>query len=43
MLAINPQNRSGLFVITCGPGWMLWIMSAPIMSAMTTFDGNPHA
>src|SRR5512137_2485862 len=39
--AIRPQNRLGLLVITWGPGWMLWIVIAPIISAMTAFGGMP--
>ncbi len=41
MEAIRPQNREGLLSITCGPGWMLWIVRAPIMRAMTAFEGRP--
>src|SRR3989442_5031823 len=39
--AINPQNRLGLFVMTCGPGWMLWIVIAPTIIAITAFSGIP--
>src|ERR1044072_410740 len=35
MLAIRPQNSSGRVVITSGPGWMPWMVSAPSMSAIT--------
>ena len=41
MEAITPQNRSGCLVITCGPGWMPWIMSAPIISAISGLVGRP--
>ena len=41
MLATRPQNSSGRSVITCGPGAMPWIISAPIISAMVGFDGMP--
>ena len=27
--------------MTCGPGWMLWIIMAPIIIAMTPLDGMP--
>src|SRR5438067_13573066 len=40
--AINPQNSDGFDVITCGPGWMLWIVIAPTMSAITAFSGMPR-
>ncbi len=39
--AIRPQKSVGLLVITCGPGWMLWIVIAPIISAITAFGGMP--
>ena len=39
--AIMPQNSSGRSVITCGPGWMPWIVSAPIISAITALPGMP--
>ena len=39
--AITPQNSSGCLVITCGPGWMPWIISAPIISAISGLDGMP--
>ena len=41
MLAMMPQNNSGCCVITCGPGAMPWIIMAPIISAITGFDGMP--
>ena len=41
MLAIRPQNSSGFLVITCGPGWMLCSIMAPIISAITTLGGMP--
>ncbi len=40
--AIRPQNSSGRSVMTCGPGAMPWIISAPIISAMVGFDGIPR-
>ncbi|MNL17720.1 hypothetical protein D3C87_1388290 [compost metagenome] len=39
--AIRPQNSSGLLVITCGPGWMLWMVIAPTISAITALGGMP--
>ena len=39
--AISPQKSDGLDVITCGPGWMLWIVMAPTISAITAFSGMP--
>jgi len=39
--AIRPQNSSGLLVITWGPGWMLWIVMAPTISAITALGGMP--
>ena len=39
--ATSPQNSSGFRVITCGPGWMLWMVIAPTISAMTAFGGIP--
>ena len=39
--AIRPQNSCGLLVITCGPGWMLWIVIAPTISAITALGGMP--
>jgi hypothetical protein len=41
MLATIPQNSSGRSFITCGPGWMPWIVSAPIIKAMTALPGMP--
>ena len=41
MLAIIPQNSSGRSVITCGPGWMPWMIIAPTIRAITAFDGMP--
>src|SRR6266403_516094 len=41
MLATMPQNRVGRSVITCGPGWMPWMVSAPIISAITALPGIP--
>ena len=39
--AISPQNSEGFDVITCGPGWMLWMVIAPTISAITAFSGMP--
>ena len=39
--AIRPQNNSGLLVITWGPGWMLWIVIAPTIKAITALGGMP--
>src|SRR2546428_526093 len=39
--AIRRQNRAGLEVMTCGPGWILWMVIAPTISAMTAFSGMP--
>ena len=39
--ATMPQNRVGRSVITCGPGWMPWIIMAPIISAITALPGRP--
>ena len=39
--AMMPQNSLGCSVITCGPGWMPWIIMAPTMIAITGFDGMP--
>src|SRR5262249_13451448 len=39
--ATRPQNRSGRCVITCGPGWMPWMVSAPSISAITPEAGSP--
>src|SRR5574343_1078646 len=41
MEAIRPQNSSGLLVITCGPGWMLWMVMAPTISDITALGGMP--
>ena len=41
MLAIRPQKRSGLAVITCGPGAMPWMIIAPSISAMVALPGMP--
>ena len=41
MLAISPQKSSGFCVITCGPGAMPWIVSAPSISAITALAGMP--
>ena len=39
--AIMPQNSSGSSVTTFGPGVMPWMIIAPIISAITGFDGMP--
>jgi hypothetical protein len=39
--AIRPQKSCGFSFITCGPGAIPWIMSAPIMSAITALLGMP--
>ncbi len=39
--ATSPQKSSGLLAITCGPGWMLWMVIAPTISAMTALGGMP--
>src|SRR6476469_10055779 len=39
--ATRPQKSWGFDVITCGPGWMLWIIIAPTIIAMTAFSGMP--
>ena len=41
MLAIRPQKSCGFAVITCGPGWMPWIIIAPTISAITALGGMP--
>ena len=41
MLAIRPQNNSGRWSSTSGPGRMPWIIMAPIMTAMTALGGMP--
>src|SRR5262245_24154539 len=41
MLAMRPQNSSGRVVITSGPGWMPWMVSAPSISAITPEAGRP--
>src|SRR5690606_8690180 len=41
MDATRPQNSSGLEVITWGPGWMLWMIMAPTISASTALGGRP--
>ena len=41
MLAIIPQKSSGFAVMICGPGWMPWMIIAPIISAITGLDGMP--
>src|SRR6476660_8146017 len=39
---IRPQNSVGLLVMTCGPGWMLWMVMAPTISAITALGGMPR-
>ena len=41
MLAMTPQNSSGLRVITEGPGWTPFMISAPRISAMVALPGMP--
>ena len=36
-----PQNSFGRSVMICGPGWMPWMVSAPIISAITALPGMP--
>ena len=40
--AIRPQKMSGCSVMSCGPGWMPWISSAPRISAITASPGMPR-
>src|SRR3712207_2002184 len=39
---IRPQNSVGLLVMTCGPGWMLWMVMAPTINAITALGGMPR-
>ena len=39
--AMSPQKSLGFDVITCGPGWMLWMVIAPTIIAITAFSGMP--
>ena len=41
MLTMRPQKSFGLEVITCGPGWIEWIVIAPTISAITALGGMP--
>src|ERR1044071_3953158 len=41
-LAISPQKMSGCSRISCGPGTMPWMMSAPSRSAITESPGMPR-
>ena len=41
-LAIRPQKISGCSLISCGPGTMPWIISAPRISAITASPGMPR-
>ena len=38
---ISPQKSAGFADITCGPGWMLWIIIAATISAMVALAGRP--
>ena len=40
-LAIRPQKMSACSVMSCGPGWMPWMISAPRISAITASPGMP--
>jgi len=40
-LTIRPQNSSGWAVMSIGPGWMPWMMSAPSIRAITASPGMP--
>src|SRR5215813_2136147 len=39
--AIRPQNSSGRWAMTSGPGWMPWMVSAPSIRAITPLTGRP--
>ena len=41
-LATRPQKMSGCCEISCGPGTMPWIISAPRRSAITASPGMPR-
>ena len=41
-LAIRPQKMSGCSLISCGPGTMPWMISAPSSSAITASPGMPR-
>ena len=41
MLATRPQYMLGWFWMTSGPGWMPWIIIAPIISAISELEGMP--
>src|SRR3546814_8886137 len=41
MDTIRPQKSSGWLVMTWGPGWMLWIVMAPIIRAVSALHGIP--
>ena len=41
MLTITAQTMSRCSTMICGPGWMPWIISAPIISAIKALDGIP--
>ena len=41
METMRPQKSEGFVVMTCGPGAMSCSIRAPIMSAITAFDGMP--
>jgi hypothetical protein len=40
-LATRPQKMSGWSEISCGPGWMPLMISAPRISAITASPGMP--
>ena len=42
MLAITPQKRSGLLLISKGPGWSPRIIRAPIRMAVEGLTGIPR-
>ena len=41
-LITRPQDISGCSVSICGPGWMPWIMSAPMIKAIVTLRESRH-
>ena len=41
-LATRPQKISGCSLMSCGPGTMPWIISAPSSSAITASPGMPR-
>src|SRR5690625_200126 len=40
--AMSPQNRSGLVLTSCGPGWMPWTCIATNMTASVPENGSPN-